>query len=399
MKLIPAIPRRLTEAAGRVRRRRGAALVLVAGSLVVLLAMAMFSVDVAYIQLTRTQLRAATDAAAKAGVDKMGQSQSVDEGIQAAIDMAAMNHVAGRPLHITKGDIEVGRADRQSDGSWNFVPNGKPYSALRVNSEMNEGNQNGAINLFFAGIFGSSKFTPEKISTAARLDQEVCLVLDRSHSMCFDLSGVDWVYPPGIPGPPSSVQYAPHPTKSRWAALMGAVDSYLDIVSKTAPTPRVALVTWASDITETSLESQLTKIISSAVSFDLPLLTDLKQISQLVHGRADKPMLGATNMAGGIDAGVQVLTATNVRPLAVKTMILMTDGLWNRGRNPVEAAQDARAAGIIIHVVSLLPNADSPDLDQIAKITGGRRYRASNAAELKAAFEEIARTAPVMLTE
>lgn len=399
MKLLPAISRRLAQAARGVRRRRGAALVLVAGSLVVLLAMAMFSVDVAYIQLTRTQLRAATDSAAKAGVDKLGQSQDVDQGIQAAIDMAAMNTVAGRPLHITKNDIEVGRSDRQADGTWKFVPNGKPYSAMRVSSEMSEGNKNGAINLFFAGIFGSSKFTPEKISTAAHLDQEVCLVLDRSHSMCFDLSGVDWVYPPGTPGPPSSVQFAPHPTKSRWAALTGAVDSYLDIVSKTAPTPRVALVTWASDITKDSLEYQLTGLVSSAVSFDLQLLTDMKQISQLVHGRSQNPMLGGTNMAGGIDAGVQVLTATNVRPLAVKTMILMTDGLWNRGRNPVEAAQDAKAKGIIIHVVSLLPNADSPDLDQIASITGGRRYRANNAAELKAAFEEIARTAPVMLTQ
>lgn len=399
MKLLPAISHRLAQAAGGVRRRRGATLVLVAGSLVVLLAMAMFSVDVAYIQLTRTQLRAATDSAAKAGVDKMGQTQDVDQGIQAAIDMAAMNTVAGRPLHITKNDIEVGRSDRQADGTWNFVPNGKPYSAMRVNSEMSEGNKNGAINLFFAGIFGSAKFTPEKVSTAAHLDQEVCLVLDRSHSMCFDLSGVDWVYPPGTPGPPSSVQYAPHPTKSRWAALMGAVDSYLDIVGKTAPTPRVSLVTWASDITKDSLEYQLTGLVSAAVSFDLPLLTDMKQISQSVHGRSSNPMLGGTNMAGGIDAGVQVLTATNVRPLAVKTMILMTDGLWNRGRNPVEAAQDAKAKGIIIHVVSLLPNADSPDLDQIAAITGGRRYRANNAAELKAAFEEIARTAPVMLTQ
>lgn len=380
-------------------KRCGAMIVLFAGALVILLAMAMFSVDTAYIQLTRTQLRAATDAAAKAGVEKMGHAQDVDAGIQAAIDTAALNTVAGRPLRLEKSDIEVGRSDRQADGSWGFVPGGKPYSALRVSSTMSDKNDNGAVNLFFAGIFGTAKYAPERIATAAHLDQEICLVLDRSHSMCFDLTGVDWSYPPGTPAVPDSVKVAPHPSKSRWAALVEAVTAYVDISENSAPKPRVAMVTWASDINAGSLETLLTGLTSPAVAFEEPLSTNLAPIRGVLTRRSGAPMLGGTNMAGGIDAGVQVLTAKDVRPMAVKTMILMTDGMWNRGRSPIDAAKDAKAAGIIIHVVSLLPQADVPDLDQIASITGGRRYRANNAAQLKAAFEEIARTAPVMLTE
>ena len=46
-------------------------------------------------------------------------------------------------------------------------------------------------------------------------------------------------------------------------------------------------------------------------------------------------------MTAGIDAGVAVLTGTGSNALADKVMILMTDGEWNVGRDPILAAQDA----------------------------------------------------------
>jgi hypothetical protein len=80
-------------------------------------------------------------------------------------------------------------------------------------------------------------------------------------------------------------------------------------------------------------------------------------------------------------------------------IILMTDGQWNEGRNPIRAAEDARDKGIIVHVVTFLPDAVSSDAQQVATTTGGLYIHANNEAELVAAFEKLARTLPVVLTD
>ena len=110
-------------------------------------------------------------------------------------------------------------------------------------------------------------------------------------------------------------------------------------------------------------------------------------------------MLGATNCAAGIDAGVAMLVNDTLKPFSNKIIILMTDGQWNQGRSPVLAAQDAAAQGIVIHVVTLLPAADQPDMDEVAAITGGIRYHADDKASLINAFQTLARSIPAVLTE
>ncbi len=79
-------------------------------------------------------------------------------------------------------------------------------------------------------------------------------------------------------------------------------------------------------------------------------------------------------------------------------MCLLTDGEWNAGRDPVNAAYDARAQGIIVHCISMLTR-NQDDLQDIATITGGRYFGTSNETELRAAFQEIARSLPVVLTD
>jgi Flp pilus assembly protein TadG len=49
--------------------RKGAMLVLVAITMILLVIAAAFSIDVAYMQLTRTELRTSTDAAARAATE------------------------------------------------------------------------------------------------------------------------------------------------------------------------------------------------------------------------------------------------------------------------------------------------------------------------------------------
>lgn len=379
--------------------RSGAMIVLMVFSIVLFLITAAFSVDVAYMQLVRSELRVATDAAAKAAAAELSRSQSDADAIQEAIDVANANTVAGRPLAIQASDVEIGRADLQPDGSWEFT-DGTPHTAVRVTALMSDTNPTGSAPLFFGRLFGFRNFTPQRVSTASYFEQEVCLVIDRSHSMCFDLSGTSWSYPTGTPTNPDEIAHPPHDSGSRWATLEDAVDLFLSIVSGVNPAPRVALVTWASQMDATTYEYSITGVTSPAVSYEVPLSgSSYSDISSALTTRGNNVMIGATNMSAGMEAGINVLTGDDVRPNAQVTMVLMSDGQWNKGNNPVQTAQQARQAGIIIHTVSFLDAADQQDMQMIATTTGGRHYHASNSEELIAAFEDLAHILPATLTD
>lgn len=379
--------------------RTGAVIPLVAVFLVILIAMAAFSVDVAYMQLVNTQLRIATDSAAKAGVSALMQGGGSSGAIKAAIDMATKNKVAGRPLSLTAADIEIGQSHLQSDGSWKFVPGAQPYQAMRVNSSLREGSANGPVRLFFAPALGNGPFTTRADAVASAYVCEICLVLDRSHSMCFDNAGINLQYPPPINTDWVTGYKTPPTAGSRWRALEQAIKSFCSVLQSTPSPPRVAVVTWATEIGKNTTEYQLTKQTSPAVTVDLPLSTDLNKVYNVVSARTKNVMLGGTNMASGIDQGIAVLTGPTVKPYAKRIMVLMTDGEWIEGRNPVLAAQEALAQNITIHCVCFLKQADQTTAQEIANLTGGKFYFASNQADLIEAFQDLAFRLPVVLTK
>ncbi|OAI57832.1 hypothetical protein AYO47_07490 [Planctomyces sp. SCGC AG-212-M04] len=402
-------------------------MVFMVAGLILLLAMVMMSVDVATMQLSRTELRAATDAAAKAGAEALLRTQSQTEAVKAALAFAELNNVGGKAFKIGSQDVVVGTSVYQTDGSWAFSAGGSKPNAVRVNSHMETGSASGPITLAFGKVFKSGNFAPAKTSTASAMTQEICLAIDRSASMAFDLSGVEWEYPNGG-------DFLKRPKKSsRWDSLLTAVGLYLDEVEDTAVSSRVALVTWGSfvtDIIPTGLKkdkkdkndvdySKKKKFKEKAAkdsdstgtgsgvdqalapvmaSLDAALTLDYDAIVGKLMQRTDFPILGSTNMSAGIDKGVEVLTSSSARPYAQKTLILMTDGQWNEGRSPILAAEDARDKGVMIHVVTFLPDAVSSDAQMVASITGGLYIHANNEAELVAAFEKLARTLPVVLT-
>lgn len=374
--------------------RGGGIIVLMVLAIVTLLSMVLISVDVAAMQLARTELRAASDAAAKAGAEALLRTQNVQKAREAAINLAALNRVAGHPLRLRDQDIIVGESTQQPDGSWSFSEGGATPNSVRVNAMLTQASGTGTVKLVFGKVFGSGNFEPTKLSTASVLEQEVCLAVDRSASMAWDLTGNDWSYPRG-----GAYEKPPHPTKSRWAALNRAVDSYVDIVAGRSPRPRVALVSWASDVPESDPIPLLLGVVFKVVKLEVPLTGSTGQVKSSMNSRGSQAIIGGTNMAAGIDEGVKILTAPGVKPFAKKTLILMTDGQWNQGRNPRSAAEDARDAGVVVHVITFLPGASSPDARAIAELTGGRHFQANDEAELIAAFEELARMLPVVLTE
>lgn len=363
-------------------------LVLVATMMIVFLVAAVFSVDVAYMQLVRTELRAASDAAAKRAVEALTSEQDSDAAIAAAVEFAGRNTVAGRPLVLTDRDVVVGQGTLRDDGSWKFRAGREPANSVQVTARMADDTPNGAVNLFLGSILGRKTFELEQRSTAAHYEQEICLAIDRSHSMCFDLSGIDWRYPSGIPSYPRGYDYPPHSTRSRWASLEGAIDLFLDVTNTLEYRPDVALVTWGSRIEN-----------FHASDVDVPLGDDYNDIRRAIRSRGDHTMHGGTNMEAGLVEAIDVLTSGSAKPLAKKTIILMTDGQWNEGRNPQLVAQQARDAGIVIHTVTFLPGAAQYDMQRVAEITGGRHYHAENEEALLEAFRELALSLPIVLTE
>src|SRR5690606_25978363 len=94
--------------------------ILVAFVLPVLVIMMAFAIDVAWMQLAKTELRTATDAAARAGAKVLSVSQDQAAARVAAVDAASRNIVAGEGLVLGVEDVQFGRSE-QSNSANRFV--------------------------------------------------------------------------------------------------------------------------------------------------------------------------------------------------------------------------------------------------------------------------------------
>ena len=176
------------------------------------------SVDVAWMQLVRTELRAATDATARIAAESLARTENHATAQTEAATFAQNLKVGGQSFNLNSSDFEFGRSEEQEDGSWVFTPGATPYTAVRVNPKF-DGSQNlNPINMFFGNLLGVADFRPEETATAAHLYQDICLVIDSSGSMCYDTSGINFSYPSG-----SGWGDPPHNSQSRWAYLEDAI--------------------------------------------------------------------------------------------------------------------------------------------------------------------------------
>ncbi len=138
----------------------------------------------------------------------------------------------------------------------------------------------------------------------------------------------------------------PHPTQSRWGSLATSVDAFLDELTTTVQDERVALVSYSSDVTESKKDKPCKVAYSCKImTRDSDLVSDYGVIRSKMGAISSKPVKGATAISAGLDEGIKVLTGNNIRPYAVKTIILMTDGVHNFGADPVLSAKAAAAAG------------------------------------------------------
>ncbi len=343
--------------ARQLKSRRGAMMILVAVSLVILLVGVVFSVDVAYMHMVRAELRTATDAAARAGSEALSRTQNPAIARAAAVDIAEENMVAGNGLTLQPGDIEVGSL-QPSAGKFVFVPNRAPFTAMRVQGRRDNAAADGAVALFFAKLFAATEFQPVQAATASSNVRDVALVLDVSGSMA-----------------------AASGSGTRLTALIDAVNIFLDEVQASAPSTQLSLISYSTTPTK-----------------QLNLTNNFAAIRNSVNAFTPN---GLTAIGNALSMGSDSLVFDPLnRSFAFKTVIVMTDGIHNTGPSPAATVATAVARGQTVHTITFSSAAQQGLMRTVAQATlGGIHIHADDASDLAAAFRAIARTLSVTLVE
>lgn len=357
-------------------KRRGVIVVLAAFLLALFLVVLTFSINVGYMQLVRTEMRAATDASAKAAAAALSRSETEAEARQAAINIAAQNSVAGQNLVLTAEQIEFGAAVEQADGTFTFDPGATILNSVRVNASRTSNSAQGAADLLMTGFLSRRVFEPVQTATATFADVDLCLVLDRSSSMKLATDSTAG-FMSGSDPRKCDTPWA----DSRWMALNAAVNVFCDAVDQTTPIEHFGIVTYASNNTTCS-------VTTLEATVDLDLTGDTNAARSAMAARSSSVWNGNTNIAAGMALGEDVLTGTLARSHAKKIMIVLTDGNYTGG-NPSGTAHSVANRGITIHTVTFSDGANQTAMQNVANIGGGHHFHAPDAASLNVIFRQL----------
>jgi Ca-activated chloride channel family protein len=104
---------------------------------------------------------------------------------------------------------------------------------------------------------------------------------------------------------------------------------------------------------------------------------------------------GMTAIGDGIDAGMQLLRRQSTSERRNKVLMVFTDGVSNRGRNPLRSLEDATRSGTRVHVVGvdleqeIKQSAEATAFVEAVQTRGGRYYAAESPAQLDAAASSL----------
>lgn len=407
----------------KLQNRDGTVVVLTAVLLPLILLLAAFVINLSYVQLANTELKVATDAAARAGGRALSAYQDLDDAKEAAQITAALNSVGGRSLQLdtssSSDDIQFGDSHRESvESRFSFTATSgssvEQFNSIKISGKLGNGSQNDSLTAIFPSFGLPQDYSLQSNAVAMQLDRDIALVLDRSGSM----QAVDYSFPSGYnPWWTSSLNAAvdegiiyknngyyyysyPNnqyeyflwlyedywelgstaPFRSKWGHLVDSVDVFLQVLETTDQHEFVSVTTY-----------------SSSAQLDLDLSHDYDSMRSLLDGVYAS---GMTGIGRGISTGMDTLTGASARPFAAKTMVVMTDGIHNSGQSPIDAAEDAVAElDVTIHTVTFGSGADQSIMQEVAEIGGGQHYHANSGAELREVFETIANNLPTLIVE
>lgn len=367
-------------------KRRGSILIIALFMIVVCLAAAAFAIDVAYMQLVQTQLRAATDAAARAGAQALTDGKSVKDARKKAKETAKANFVAGQELKLTDADIVFGTAAKNHEnpgGRYLFSPGSTNVNAVEVLGKRTSGSESGPVPLFFGPkLFGTGPFEPSKSAIAMIADRDIVVVVDRSSSMVAEDGGKMPGALVATYGSDSTYDDDGDGKMRRIEALKVAVNEFRMVLQGLPTSEQIGLVSYD-------------KVADTECVLD----TDYTVFANKIYGME----LGyGTNIGAGIDEAVVMLQNESLtRAAAVPVIILMTDGQHNGKRDPELAAQDAMLSlpRLTIHTLTFSDSAEISRMQSVAKIGKGFHVHAKDVSQLVSKFEEMAVSAGVSFVQ
>lgn len=372
-----------TRAMHRQSNRAGTVVVMFVFCLPVLIILAGLAINIAYIQVVRTEIQIVNDATARAATRAFASTGSMSEALLAAQRMADVNQVNYSNLTVQMSDLEPGYAERSSISQrYSFTPGTGSVNAIRVNLGKTPTSASGPVRLLFPNLAGSGFVSVSGSAIATQVELDLALVIDRSGSMAYAANEIA----DGISRPAAAPFWwwfnGPVPNPSRWLDTVAGVLTFLHEMHTSPQQERVCLVTYSHfpwvDCTLTTNYNAIQYALSYYSAFFLP---------------------GATDIGGGISTATYQLTnGMNQRPWATKAIVVLTDGIHNTGSDPIAAAQAAADAGIVIFTVTFADEADQSRMQQVAAIGGGTHFHASNGAQLNQVFREIANRMPTLLS-
>lgn len=401
-------------------QRVGASAIIVVMLFAVTMLFAFLAINIANVQRHQAASQISVDLGSRWGVDMISRDTDHQRVEQQVRDLVARNWTVNNRLqpgwlNRNRNNIDVDvtfGSVRVADG-WQFLANQSPTNAVRVNSSSTVG---------VAG-FGSST-TKElgiaKTATSVALERDICLVVDRSGSMNFDLQTGTWSSDTSFHSYNPLSQstsyywrqnayrwwwYWPHPENSRWATMIPAVHELAAELDETRQKELFSIVSYStafdSNIYTHGTGVNYQRYTHDAASVEQTPTFDYSAAVNYLENRYrwDHPVAGGTNISAGIDQGIAVLTGPDARPNAFKTMIVMTDGQYNQGRAPWLAAEDAAAEGIEVYTVTFSRHADRSAMEQTAEYGNGLHFHAPDGDALTEIFKTIANIPPAAYIE
>jgi Ca-activated chloride channel homolog len=280
----------------------------------------------------------------------------------AARQICQRHTVAGEPLQIRNIDVQFGHASSNASGRYSFAANAQPTNSTRVHTSFVRRVGSVAALPALGQFLGKEEFVLEEFSIATRVDNDICLVVDRSGSMAWDLSNDAYSYPGELHGRSIIQNYflPPHATLSRWAALRTSINTFLNVLNNNPYHPRVSLVSYASNF-------EFGTFTSTVSSIDQPLTHDFSLITAQIQALGSRPLIGNTNIAAGLRDGINTLASqTTSRPHATHNIVLLTDGMLTQGDDPVALAALALSQNIKVHTITFSAQADQALMIQVA---------------------------------
>ncbi len=404
------------------QERRGVSAIIVVQLFAVMLVFAFFAINVANIQRQHTASQVASDLASRWGVDLLSRTNNKN------VIERQVRELAQRNWTVTQNtnkdwlqnnrkniivEVEIGSAT--FDGTdFEFAEGQRPYNAVRVDSS----SHTDIVGFLAPRGPEQSVLRVQRSATSVALERDICLVIDRSGSMTFDLTTGTWMNDNSIhpynamasrgwgdiyKSRASWWHYWAHPTNSRWSTMIPAMYGLADELDTTNQKELFSIVSYSTEYSRTIYGHDLaiTTYNVDAAEIEYQPSNKYRQAVSAFDNKFkwNSPVMGGTNISAGIDEAADVLTGPGARPNAYKTMIVMTDGQYNEGRDPAIAASDAVALGIEVYTVTFSKQADQKSMKFTADAGNGRHFHAPDGDALDEVFRRIANLPPSAFIE